>query len=108
MKKFLSQDNNPDSFTFKRDDTGGFLLEQDIQAYKEYCKQAREMTSKQVGGVEYKPLFLMPDIVAVKIMMDHGIDIHAADFMHDTEKKRKVRQIVKSEYPDLLLSNNVV
>jgi len=99
----LSQDDNPHSFRWKTDQKN-FRLSQDVEAYREYAKRVREMTALQVGAVQYKPVCIIPDIVAIDIMVKYGINIHDATFMHDTDRKNKLMSILKSDYPDLLLS----
>ena len=104
MSGFRSQDDNINSFTVKLDDTN-FRLDQDVTAYKEYAKESRDNVAQQLRDTGYRPLFIMPDIVAVDILTKYGIDVHSNEFMHDIALKRRVLQIVRTEYPDLLMSN---
>ena len=100
---FKSQDNNPDSFTVKTD-AENFLLEQDVQAYRDYAKDSREISAYSNGRMQkFKPLCIIPDIVAIKLLVEFGIDVHSADFMHDDEKKKKVVDWLRLEAPDLFL-----
>jgi len=103
---FKSQDENPDSFTVqldKHNDT--FRLEQDVQGYKDYAKMTRENIDAQTRSQSYKPVAIIPDIVAVAILTKYGLDIHSVEFMHDTAQKKRLMSIIRTEYPDLLLSN---
>jgi len=104
--KFKSQDDNPDSFSVQLDahnDT--FRLEQDVQGYKDYAKMTRENVAAQTRASSYKPVAIIPDIVAVAILTKYGLDIHSAEFMHDIVQKRRLMNIIRTDYPDLLLSN---
>ena len=46
----------------------------------------------------------IPDIVAIKIKEDHGIDLHSQTFMRDKDKLKKLRYILTTEYPHLLVN----
>ena len=46
----------------------------------------------------------IPDIVAVKIKEDHHIDLHDPAFMQDSNNMKKLKVILKLEYPDLLIN----
>ena len=103
---FKSQDDNPDSFLVKLDkhnDT--FRLEQDVQGYRDYAKMVRANMSAQLRAQTYKPVCIVPDIVAIDILTKYGLDIHSPEFMHDAGQKKKLLQIIRTDYPDLLLSN---
>jgi len=103
---FKSQDSNPYSFTVKlRDDSKNFLLEQDISAYKKYAEDSRKLDELAPSKRQYRSLFIIPDIVAVDILTKYGIDIHAPEFMSDQAQVKRVKNIVMSEYPQLLTSN---
>ena len=99
---FKSQDDNPASFTVKLDDVN-FRLDQDVSAYRDYAHKVRELNA--MGRSHYRQVCIIPDIVAVDILTKYGLDIHAPDFMNDTEKKRRLMTIIRLDYPDLLTSN---
>ena len=46
----------------------------------------------------------IPDIVALKINEDYGIDLHDQAFMRDTDKMKKLKVILKQEYPHLIIN----
>lgn len=103
---FQSQDDNPHSFKVKLDKhSENFRLEQDVQAYRDYAKMVRENMQAQLRAQTYKPVCIIPDIVAIDILTKYGLDIHAPEFMHDTQAKNKLMSILRVDYPDLLLSN---
>ena len=83
-----------------RHDTGEFKVYQDEKPFLEQAKMEREAGQKKDLG--YKKFCTIPDIVAIDLLYKYGIDIHAADFMHDSGKVKKVMSIIKSEYPYLL------
>jgi hypothetical protein len=101
---FLSQDNNKDSFKVKTDDIN-FKLEQDVEAYKNYATQQRELDAVSSGTRTYRSFAIIPDIVAIDILTKYGIDVHSPDFMSDPVSMRKLKQIIDSDYPALKTSN---
>ena len=99
---FKSQGNNKHSFNVTTDQSR-FTLDQDIIAYRQYAKDSRDLyENKSEAGNKYRSFAIIPDIVAIDILTKYRIDIHAADFMGDQQKVNKLKQIIISEYPDLL------
>lgn len=101
---FLSQENNKNSFKVKTDDSN-FKLEQDVQAYKDYAAEQRELDSISSNGKTYRSFAIIPDIVAIDILTKYGIDVHSQDFMSDPASLRRLKQIIDSDYPALKTSN---
>ena len=77
---------------------------QDVSAYKDYAKQQRDL-QQTGGGNRFRSFAIIPDIVAVDILKNHGINLHAAEFFTNPEDVAKLKRIIKTEYPDLLTSN---
>jgi hypothetical protein len=102
---FRSQEHRADSFEVRlRDDN--FRLTQDIRPYLAYASLMRGLDANNPRRTRnYRPYFILPDIVAIDILTKYGIDVHAPDFMKDPAGMRKLEQIVLTEYPHLLLSN---
>ena len=46
----------------------------------------------------------IPDIVAIKINEDHGINLHDNTFMRDKDKMKKLKYILQTEYKHLLVN----
>jgi hypothetical protein len=101
---FLSQDNNKNSFKVSTD-SKDFRLEQDVQAYKDYAAQQRELDSISHSGRQYRSFAIIPDIVAIDILTKYGIDVHSPNFMSDPAAMRRLKQIIDSDYPALKTSN---
>lgn len=102
---FKSQDNNKHSFDVSLNDKE-YYLGQDILAYKEYAEKSREIDQYKTGArTAYRPLCIIPDIVAIDINTRYGIDIHSTTFMHDVEAKKRFTHIIKTEFPELLTSS---
>ena len=99
---FKSQDDNRHSFDVSLRDRE-YQLSQDIQAYKDHAARSREVDQYKTGArTTYRPFCIIPDIVAIDINTKYHIDIHAPEFMHDAEQKRRFAHIVRTEYPELL------
>jgi hypothetical protein len=101
---FLSQDNNPNSFKVATNEKD-FQLSQNVEAYKEYAKQQRELDEAAPSARQYRSYAIIPDIVAIDMLTKHGLDIHSPDFMHHPANLRKLKQIIDSDYPMLKTSN---
>jgi len=85
--------------------TGNWEAIQDISQYKKHAKLEREK-QEYYGKTKkgYRKMATIPDIVAIKINEDHGIDLHSQSFMNDKDKIKKLKYILKTEYPDLLVN----
>ena len=101
---FLSQDNNKNSFKVSTD-SKDFRLEQDVQAYKDYAAQQRELDSFAANGRTYRSFAIIPDIVAIDILTKYGLDIHSDTFMQEPTNVRRLKQIIETDYPLLKTSN---
>jgi hypothetical protein len=99
--EYKSQEYNPYSFTVK-ESNDDFRLEQDIQAYKDFAAESREANQYFGGSKQYRSFCIIPDIVAIDILTKYQIDIHSAQFMDNPALIKKVKQIIKTEYPELL------
>jgi hypothetical protein len=104
--EYKSQDYNPHSFKVK-ESQDDFLLEQDIQAYKDFATESRQINEQFGGGKHYRSFAIIPDIVAIDILTKYQIDIHSADFMSNPALIRRVKEIIKTEYPALLTGSMI-
>lgn len=76
-------------------------LYQDEKPFLEQAKIERETHNKHgVGG--FRKFASIPDIVAIEILHKYGLDIHDPEFMHDTDKIKRLKYIVQTEYAHLL------
>jgi hypothetical protein len=101
---FLSQENNQNSF-FVKESEDDFRLEQNVQAYKDYAAQQRELDSFARNGRTYRSFAIIPDIVAIDILTKYGLDVHSPDFMSDPASLRRLKHIIDTDYPLLKTSN---
>ena len=52
----------------------------------------------------FRKMATIPDIVAIKINEDHGINLHDNTFMRDKDKMKKLKYILQTEYKHLLVN----
>ena len=86
--------------------TGQWQATQNIQQYVDGAKEDRDKEA-YFGRTKYKgfrKMATIPDIVALKINEDYGIDLHDQTFMRDTDKMKKLKVILKQEYPHLIIN----
>lgn len=73
---------------------------QDEKPFLEQAKMDRDQDQRKDTG--YRKFATIPDIVALEILQNHGIDLHDPNTMQDRALMNKFRSIIKSEYKYLL------
>mgnify|MGYP003113440361 FL=1 len=87
-------------------ESGSWSAVQDVSHFKKHIeleKQKQEYYGLSKGG--YRKMATIPDIIAIKIKEDYGIDLHDPTFMQDIDKKARFKQILQSEYPHLMYNS---
>jgi hypothetical protein len=85
--------------------TGDWEAKQDITQYKEAAKLEREKEAYYGRTKQgYRKLATIPDIVAIKILQEHHLDLHDPTFMQDPNNLKKLKTILMSEYSDLVVN----
>jgi len=79
-----------------------FHVHQDEKPFLEEAKRDRENSKNLKRDTGYKKFATIPEIVAMQIKLDHGLDIHAPDTIGDKDKMAKLMTIIKNDYPYLL------
>ena len=81
-----------------------YEVKQDVTDILKEVKRDRELLEhgRRVDG--WRKAFTIPDIVAIEILNNHGLDIHDPLFMHDRDKMNKLKYLVRTEYPHLLIA----
>jgi len=85
--------------------SGDWQAIQDISKYKEAAKLQRDKEAyygKSNNG--YRKMATIPDIVAIKILEDHKLDLHDPAFMQDPNNLKKLKKILITEYSDLVIN----
>ena len=85
--------------------TNQWQATQNVDQYLKHTQLEREK-QEDFGKTKhgYRKMATIPDIVAIKINEDHGIDLHSQSFMQDKDKMKKLRYILQTEYPHLLVN----
>jgi len=86
-------------------ESGDWQAVQDVTQYKNAAKLQREKEAyygRSKGG--YRKMATIPDIVAIKILQDHNLDLHDPAFMQDPNNLKKLKTILVSEYSDLVIN----
>lgn len=85
--------------------TEQWQAEQDITQYVEHAKEEREKQEYYGHRKDgYRKLATIPDIVALKMLQDHKLDLHDPMFMKDPNNMKRLRYILMTEYPELLIN----
>jgi hypothetical protein len=85
--------------------SGDWQATQDITQYKEQAKMDRDRQAyfgHKKGG--YRKMATIPDIVAIKILQEHHLDLHDPGFMNDPNNMKRLRTILQTKYRDLLVN----
>jgi len=85
--------------------TGDWQAQQDITQYKENVrlqKEKEDYYGRTKNG--YRKMATIPDIVAIKILEEHHLDLHDPNFMRDPNNLKKLKKILVSEYSDLVVN----
>ena len=85
--------------------SGDWQAVQDISKYKEAAKLQRDKEAyygKSNNG--YRKMATIPDIVAIKILEDHKLDLHDPTFMQDPNNLKKLKTTLITEYSDLVIN----
>lgn len=88
---------------------GSWKIEQDIEPYLKAAKLERELfhaNYNQNKKNHIRKFATIPDIVAIEILQKHKINIHDPSFNNDKEAKRKLRDIIIAEYPEIMSSTS--
>ena len=86
--------------------SGDWEAKQDISQYLNNAKLDRDKEAyfgKQ-NKRGFRKMATIPDIVAIKINEDHGINLHDGMFMRDKDKMKKLKYILQTEYKHLLVN----
>lgn len=86
--------------------SGDWRVKQDVDHFKNSAKIDRE--KEEYFGLskksQYRKFATIPDIVALKLLEDHDLDLHHPDFMNHPSNLKKLKKIIISEYPELVIN----
>lgn len=85
--------------------TGQWQANQDISQYKDQAKVDKDKQAYYgLHKSGYRKMATIPDIVAIKILQDHKLDLHDPSFMQDSNNIKQLKKILLSEYRDLVIN----
>ena len=87
--------------------TGDWEANQDVSQYLKSAQLDRDRESyfgRKQNKSGFRKMATIPDIVAIKINEDHGINLHDGMFMRDKDKMKKLKYILQTEYKHLLVN----
>lgn len=80
-------------------------IAQDITPHLEEVKRDRDLLATgRHNNAGFRKMATIPDIVALRIFEDHKLDIHDPMFGDNPINFKRLRHILKTEYPELLVS----
>ena len=82
-----------------------FRFEQDEKPFLEQAKRDREKGLLKTEN-NMRKFATIPEIVAIEIKNKYGVDLHGDGFMHDIDAKAKFFQIVRQDYPHLVVNKD--
>jgi len=89
---------------YDKNETAKMQVKQDIQPYLDAVKRDRENLENNNQKSHYRKFATIPDVVAIEILEKYGLDIHAPTFMKDKDSVKKLKNIIITEYPELIVS----
>ena len=78
-------------------------IEQDEKPFIDMVKDERETHNNK--HTHMKKFATIPDIVAIEIMENYGLNIHDPEFMSDKDKLTKLKQIILQHYKYLVVNS---
>ena len=79
-----------------------------FQDINPYLAQAEEDRASGDGKEHYTKMYSIPEIVAIEIQQNWGIDVFSPEFMHDADMKMKVHLLIQQDYPYLMSTDKRV
>jgi hypothetical protein len=81
-------------------------ITQDIDPFLKQVKMERDLLADNPLAKKghYRKFATIPDVIAIEILENHGLDIHHPEFMKTPEEVKKLKRVIMSEYPALIVS----
>ena len=91
-------------FEVNRGEEIQWKIQQDEKPYLEEVKRDKELLNSGRAASGYRKMATIPDIVAIEMLQKHRLDIHDPSFMHEPANMKRLRYILQTEYPHLIVS----
>lgn len=80
-------------------------IKQDISEIKKEIERDKELSKiGRHNKMGFRKMATIPDIVAIEMKEKWGLDIHDPAFHYDENNKKRLRYLLRTEYPDLLIN----
>ena len=79
-------------------------IRQDEKPYIDEVNRERENQKKGFNSSAMKKFATIPDIVAIDLLANYGIDIHDPLFMHDHMNMKKLKTVILQDFPHLVVN----
>ena len=90
---------------YEPDINGRFEVSQDLtETFKEIKRDRDLLSTGRHNRMGFRKLATIPDVVAIEMLSKHNLDIHHPDFGKDPNNMKRLRYILTTEYPNLLIS----
>jgi len=80
----------------------GWSVTQNIDPFLKDAKEQRDIGFNK--KTHYRKFASIPDVVAIEVMTNHGINIHDPEVIRDKWEMKKFKNIIIKEYPYLVVS----
>ena len=89
------------------DDHGNnFEVQQDIEeVLKEIQIDKDILSTGRHNTMGFRKMATIPDIVAIEMAHKHNLDVHDPNFNEDPNNMKRLRYLLRTEYPELLISS---
>lgn len=80
-------------------------IKQDISEIKKEIERDKMLSSTGLHNkMGFRKMATIPDIVAIEMKEKHNLDIHSPTFHADESNKKRLRYLLRTEYPDLIIN----
>ena len=81
-----------------------YEVKQDVTDILKEVERDRDLLAHGRRADGWRKAFTIPDVVAIEILSNHGLDVHDPMFMHDRDKMNRLKYIMRTEYKHLLIA----
>ena len=81
-----------------------FEVKQDVTDILKEVERDKHLNSLGRRPDGWRKAFTIPDVVAIEMLTNHGFDVHDPLFMHDPANMKKLKYVMRTEYPHLLIN----
>ena len=82
----------------------GVTLSQDLNPFLEKAKVERNISDERVnmGYGSFRKVATIPDVIALEMLIKHGVDIHDESINDDRNQMKRAMDIINRDYKNLM------